>query len=143
MTDLLLPLMVFLPLIAAILPVFMKDGSKSWALVVLTGVSELRMSLMLIFTMQPGASASLDWFAGFGVFFQTNSLGNIMCAAVSILRIICGLMSANTIKQDNSKRFYSCFLAAFGGAMGVFLSRELSTMFVFFEINYINNGRDT
>ena len=28
MTDLLLPLMVFLPLIAAFLPVFMKDGSK-------------------------------------------------------------------------------------------------------------------
>ena len=134
MTDLLLPLMVFLPLIAAFLPVFMKDGSKSWALVVLTGVSELRMSLMLIFTMQPGASASLDWFAGFGVFFRTNSLGNIMCVSAGILRIICGLMSANTIKQDNSKRFYSCFLAALGGAMGTFLSRELSTMFVFFEI---------
>ena len=134
MTDLLLPLIVFLPLIAAFLPVFMKDGSKSRAVVVLTGIAELRMSLVLIFTMQPGVAASLDWFAGFGVFFQTSSLGNIMCVLAGMLRIICGLMSANTIKQDGSKRFYSCLLAAFGGALGVFLSRELSTMFVFFEI---------
>ena len=74
---------------------------------------------------------------GLDLVFKLEPLGAIFAAVASGLWIVNSLYSIGYMRANNEKnqtRFYVCFCIAIAGAMGVALSGNLLTMFLFYEV---------
>ncbi|RKQ95210.1 proton-conducting transporter transmembrane domain-containing protein [Maricaulis maris] len=74
---------------------------------------------------------------GLHLVFKLEPLGAIFAAVASGLWIVNSLYSIGYMRGNNEKnqtRFYVCFCIAIAGAMGVALSGNLLTMFLFYEV---------
>ena len=95
-----------------------------------------------VILLYPYASSGLelklfDLFAGIPFSFKLEPLGMIFICVASLLWIVntlysIGYMRAN--KENNQTRFYICFAIAIGSTMGLALSANLLTLFIFYEI---------
>lgn len=74
---------------------------------------------------------------GLHLVFRLEPLGAMFAAVASGLWIVNSLYSIGYMRGNNEKnqtRFYVCFCIAIGAAMGVALSGNLLTMFLFYEV---------
>jgi multicomponent Na+:H+ antiporter subunit D len=74
---------------------------------------------------------------GLHLVFRLEPLGAIFAAVASGLWIVNSLYSIGYMRgngEKNQTRFYVCFCIAIGAAMGVALSGNLLTMFLFYEV---------
>lgn len=74
---------------------------------------------------------------GLQLTFKLEPLGAIFAAVASGLWIVNSLYSIGYMRGNNEKnqtRFYVCFCIAIASAMGVALSGNLLTMFLFYEV---------
>ena len=74
---------------------------------------------------------------GLHLVFKLEPLGAVFAAVASGLWIVNSLYSIGYMRGNNEKnqtRFYVCFCIAIAGAMGVALSGNLLTMFLFYEV---------
>ncbi|WP_323762566.1 proton-conducting transporter membrane subunit [Maricaulis sp.] len=74
---------------------------------------------------------------GLHLVFKLEPLGAVFAAVASGLWIVNSLYSIGYMRSNNEKnqtRFYVCFCIAIAGAMGVALSGNLLTMFLFYEV---------
>ena len=74
-------------------------------------------------------------FCGFGLHFQTDGFRLIYAAIAVLMWSVAGVFSLEYMAHyENRRRYYVFFWATFAATLGVFLSADLYTTFIFFEI---------
>ena len=133
--DILISLMVFGPMAAAILSFIIGRKSRSlrdrfvWAVV----AAEFLLSLLLAFGTE--TLVKIPRICGFGLTFTTDGFRCIYAAIAAFMWLITGLMSPEYFSHyRNRNRYYLFQLVTLGATVAVFLSADLYTTFVFFEI---------
>ena len=137
MLNLLLPLMVFVPIIFGFMPLFVKDLKKQNLAIVAMCIAELLACIFLFVNAHhyEGTVVSLGWFSGLGVNFEINGLGVLQAVATSIIWVGSSVFSDEYFDHDKTYlgRYYAFFCVTFGATLGIFLAYDLFTVFVFFE----------
>ncbi|MBR7179477.1 MAG: sodium:proton antiporter [Oscillospiraceae bacterium] len=133
--DILSCLLVFGPMAAALLSYLIGRKSKLWRdrFVWLTVSAEFLLSLGLLFC--PGGDTTVPGICGFGLRFTADGFRSIYTAIAAFMWLITGLLSPEYFAHyRNRNRYYLFQLITLGATAGVFLSADLYTTFVFFEI---------
>ncbi len=138
--DILIYLMVFGPMAAAVLSYLLGRRSKSgrdkfvWAAVTV----EFLLSLCLLLRFGNGAGEELvkvGGICGFGLTFTAGGFRCIYAAVAAFMWMITGLLSPEYFAHyRNRNRYYLFQLITLGATVAVLLSGDLYTTFVFFEI---------
>lgn len=138
--DIILYLLVFGPMAAAILSYAIGRKSKAgrdgfvWAAV--AGEFLLSLFLALGFGNPAGeALVKVPGICGFGLTFTAGGFRCIYAVIAAFMWMITGLLSPEYFAHyRNRNRYYLFQLITLGATVGVFLSGDLYTTFVFFEI---------
>lgn len=132
--NIILPLLVFFPMVAAILGFSIGRRNKEirniWACFVTFLV--LVGTLLII---GKHAIYSLPQFCGLGLSFEGDGLRVILAVLTSSIWFITTVISREYFAgYHNRNRYYFFMLMTLGATLGIFLSADLYTTFVFFEI---------
>ena len=134
--DILIYLAVFGPMAAAVLSFVIGRKSKSgrdlfvWAVV----AAEFLLCLLLGFGKGTGET-TLPGVCGFGLTFTVDGFRSIYATIAAFMWLITGLLSPEYFGHyRNRNRYYLFQLITLGATVAVFLSGDLYTTFVFFEI---------
>jgi len=138
--DILIYLLVFGPMAAAILSYLLGKKSKigrDW-FVWITVICEFLLSLCLLALYGNVAGERLvkvPGVCGFGLTFTAGGFRCIYAAIAAFMWLITGLISPEYFAHyRNRNRYYLFQLVTLGATVAVFLSGDLYTTFVFFEI---------
>lgn len=138
MINFLLPLMVFVPIVFGIAPLFIKDLKKLNLSIVALCAVELMLCIYLFAENHhyEGIIVAVNWFSGLGVQFEINGLGILQALATSVIWVGSSVFSDEYFDHDKTylRRYYAFFCVTFGATLGIFLAYDLFTVFVFFEI---------
>ena len=136
--NILIYLMVFGPIAAAVLSYLIGRKSKGWRNYFMWAavVGEFLLSLcLLIGFSNEEIIASVPGICGFGLTFTTGGFRCIYAAIASFMWMITGLISPEYFAHyRNRNRYYLFQLITLGATVAIFLSADLYTTFVFFEI---------
>lgn len=138
--DILISLMVFGPMAAAILSFLIgrkhKSGRDRFVWAVVAGEFLLSVWLLLTFGQEAGENlVTIPGICGFGLSFTVEGFRCIYAAIAAFMWLITGLMSPEYFAHyRNRNRYYLFQLITLGATVAVFLSADLYTTFVFFEI---------
>jgi len=128
--------MVFFPIAAAFLSFLLGRKTKTgrdgflWAVL---GV-EFLLSLILFFTAESGI-VTVPGICGFGLNFTVDGFRSIYAVIAALMWLVTGLFSPEYFAHyRNRNRYYLFLLITLGATEAVFLSADLYTTFVFFEI---------
>ena len=131
----LLPVLCFGPMLAA-LGCYIA-GRKSVplmnALVSLTGVAVFAVCLGLNFAGEPGFT--IEGFCGLGLHLKADGFRAIYAGIAAFMWMMTGLFAPEYFAHYHNRARYSFFnLMTLGATLGVFLSDDLYTTFIFFEV---------
>ena len=141
----LISLTVFLPLLGAVLLIFIRKSEESTIKGFALGTSlvTFALSLPLFFWYQPAKSlwmkeAVVPWIDAFGISYAVgiDGISLFLFLLTTLSTPICLLASWNYIKK-NVKEFYICFLLLEVGMLGVFVSLDIFLFYVFWELMLI------
>jgi hydrogenase-4 component B len=81
------------------------------------------------------ASGKVAGFCGFGLAFEIDGFRLVYATIAALMWMMTTILSREYFQHhENVSRFYLFLLLTFGATMGVFLSADLYTTFIFFEI---------
>lgn len=135
----LLAVLVFAPMICAIVSYLIGRINKTArdyfadAVVVLecTGV----LYLFLTFQATSVLTCDIPYFAGFGLHFIIDGFRSVYALVAAVMWMMTTIFSREYFKHyHNRNRYYLFMLLTFGATLGVFLSADLYTTFIFFEM---------
>lgn len=139
----LLPLLVFLPFLGSLISYCIGRKNElardifAWVLV----ISEFAVTvgLFLMYNQKVGQEAILDCYipeiCGMGIGFTLDGFRLIYVVIAALMWMMTTLLSREYFAHhENRNRFYTFLLLTLGATMGVFLSADLYTTFIFFEI---------
>ena len=138
--DILIYLLVFGPMAAAVLSYLIGRKSKPARdkFVCLTVVGEFLLSLCLLLWYGNTAGEALvkmGGICGFGLTFTAGGFRSIYAVIAALMWLVTGLFSPEYFAHyRNRNRYYLFLLITLGATEAVFLSADLYTTFVFFEI---------
>ena len=136
--NILMFLMVFGPMAAAVLSFVIGRSSKRCRDYVVWGTvaAEFALSLWLLaLSGKTAGEASLPGICGLGLHFTADGFRSVYAAIAAFMWLITGLMSPEYFAHyRNRNRYYLVQLVTLGATVAVFLSADLYTTFVFFEI---------
>ena len=99
----------------------------------LTTAAEFCLAVCLAFL--PDLSSSLKGFAGLGISFETDGFRKVYLLVITFLWMMTMLFGNEYFSHyQNCGRYYCYNLMTLGAAVGVFLSADLYTALIFFEI---------
>ncbi len=137
----LLVLMVALPFAGAGLVLLFRDRPdlREGASLLVAGLTFLAcvLSLPSAFAPTPVSTPPLAVLPALSIQFTADALGLLFAALASLLWIITTVYSIGYmrgLKEHAQARYYSCFAITIGAVMGVALSSNLFSLFVFYEI---------
>lgn len=93
--------------------------------------------LAALVNQQSVATESLTWLPGLDLRLEAEPLGGIFTAVAAFLWPIATLYSIGYMRGNNEPRqtvFYVCFAVALASTMGIALSGNLVTLFIFYEL---------
>lgn len=139
--------LVLFPMIGAIVSYILGRYHKrvrDYAVQIITG-SELAACLWLLLTRaavmgtasgsNAGSYCEIPDFAGLGISFRLDGFRLIYIVVLAFMWAVTSLFSQEYFKTyRNRNRYYLFVLLTLGAAMGVFLSADLYTTFLFFEL---------
>ena len=81
-------------------------------------------------------SAAIPGFCGFGLSFQLDGFRALYALVAGVMWLMTSLLSGDYFAHHyrNRNRYYFFFLLTQGATVGVFLSADLFTTFIFFEV---------
>ncbi len=130
-----LPVMVFLPIAAALCsyPITRKSEKAGFIFTLAVTGAVFFMSVILI--LLPEQQFSMDGFCGNGIYFRSGDFHSVLAVITAFMWIMTALASPEYFDgaRDNS-RYLMFYLWTLGALLGVFLAADLMTLFVFFEI---------
>ena len=135
--NILIYAMVFLPIVSAFLSFLLGRKSKTGRdLFVCSVVSiEFVLSLLLVFRGVEGALVTVPGVCGFGLNFTVDGFRSIYAVIAALMWLVTGLLSPEYFAHyRNRNRYYLFLLITLGATEAVFLSADLYTTFIFFEI---------
>ncbi len=138
-TNMILAFLVFYPMIGAfvsyIIGRFHKTARDYFADFIV--ISEFAVTLYLFCTFNGSSirSFSIDSFAGLGIGFVMDGFSSVYALAAAVMWMMTTVFSKEYFKHyHNRNRYYLFMLLTLGATMGVFLSADLYTTFIFFEM---------
>ena len=130
--NILISLCVFLPFACAVLAYAASKKSRS------AGNLVTIISAAVVFGLAATAAiwggAQTFEITALGMSFTMDGFRAIYACVISFMWLCAALISPQYFSHHRSARFYFFFFATLGATMGVFLSADLYTTFVFFEI---------
>lgn len=137
--NMILAFLVFYPMIGALVSYiigrFHKTARDYFADFVV--VSEFAVTLYLFCTFDGSRilSFSIDSFAGLGIGFVLDGFRSVYTLTAALMWMMTTVFSKEYFKHyHNRNRYYLFMLLTLGATMGVFLSADLYTTFIFFEM---------
>lgn len=134
-----LPVLVFAPMVCALLSYLIgrrsKKGRNAFVCVCLT--LECLGAAFALYRAAAGSELSFDWqgFAGFGLHFRLDGFRALYTLIAAFMWMMTGFFSPQYFAHyHNRNRYYFFTLMTLGATAGVFLSDDLYTTFIFFEI---------
>jgi len=98
-------------------------------------LSEFAVALYLFVALQEPFSFDIDQFAGFGLHFAMDGFRSLYALVAAVMWMMTTIFSKEYFAHyRNRNRYYLFMLLTLGATMGVFLSADLYTTFIFFEI---------
>ena len=114
-----------------------KDKNKRNYLADLVGIVEFAVSLTLFVLAAVGVTSSFTWdgFCGLGLSLKLDGFRGLYGAVAALMWMMTTIFSRDYLKTyRNRNRYYLFTLITCGATEGVFLSADLFTAFIFFEI---------
>ncbi len=130
-----LALMVFLPMIAALVcyPLCRRSEKNGLVFTFAVTVAVFLMALSLLFN--PALSAEIWGFCGQGLRFKAGGLRTVMAVLAGFMWVMTALASPEYFSGAKANaRYFMLYLWTLGALLGVFLAADLMTLFIFFEI---------
>ena len=136
----LVPLIIIIPLVVAILLVFIKNTFISWLATFITTLLTLGITSFILIK---GNFTTLSYNFGnfsppFGIEYEIDILTIFFLFLISIVGFLTALWSkGNIISEVGSKNthlFTAIFLLCFAGSLGIVVTNDLFNLFVFLEI---------
>ncbi len=132
--------LVFFPMIAAVLSYLigrLSKAARDWFVILSCGVT-LAAAMKFMGGVIGGAeyTASIPGFCGFGMSFRLDGFRVLYALIGGVMWLMTGMLSKQYFAHHyhNRNRYYFFFLMTLGATLGVFLSDDLYTTFIFFEI---------
>ncbi|WP_346026384.1 complex I subunit 5 family protein [Beduinella massiliensis] len=137
--NLLLPVLVFFPMAGALASYLAgrRDKHLRDVLCCAFTVAEFAAAALLLLSVLRGASYAFRWegFCAMGLTFRLDGFRALYGAIAAFMWMMTTLFSPEYFKHyHNRNRYYLFTLLTLGATMGVFLSDDLFTTFVFFEV---------
>ena len=127
--------MVFLPIIAALLCYPLCRRSEKAGLMLVLGTTALVFVLALALLFLPEQAAQSEGFCGIGIHFRSGNLRSIMAVLAAFMWLMTALASPEYFEGARANaRYFLFFLWTLGALLGVFLAADLLTLFLFFEM---------
>ena len=129
-------IMVFLPMLAALLcyPLCRRSEQAGIRLVLGTTVLVFLMALALLFL--PEQAGDFGAFCGIGIHFRGGNLRSVMALLAAFMWLMTALASPEYFEGARANaRYFMFYLWTLGALLGVFLAEDLLTLFLFFEID--------
>ena len=137
--HILLPALVFLPMLGALISYLIgrksKPGRNAFVCVLLT--AECLLAVLGIYQAILGRELTFTWegFAGLGLHFRLDGFRALYTLVAAFMWMMTGFFSPQYFAHyHNRNRYYFFTLMTLGATAGVFLSDDLYTTFIFFEI---------
>lgn len=135
MNSYLLAVLVFYPMVGALLTwlVGLKNEKVRDYLADFITISEF--VLMITLAIQGTINCEVKDICGFGLNFTLDGFRDVNGSIAALMWMMTTILSREYFTHhDNRNRFYLFLLLTLGATMGVFLSSDLYTTFIFFEI---------
>lgn len=133
-TSIVLPFLVFFPFLGAVVSYLIGRSNKGardlWGWILSAVVFLASLTLIGKETVY-----ELPGFGGLGLSFAADGFGIILAVLTSSIWLITTLFSKEYMQAErNRNRYYFFVFLTLGATMGIFLSADLFTTFIFFEI---------
>ena len=142
MTDVALPLLVAVPILAAVLPVVLSlwTTETGWYVAVGTCLLEAAFAAAVVRAVFLDADGRLSHAVGgyqppYGIELVADGLSAPVVALIAVVAL--GVLAFARTAGPRRNSFYSAYLLLVGGLMGVTVTGDLFNMFVFLEITGI------
>ena len=137
--DILIYLLVFMPMVAAFLSYLIgrksKTGRDLFMRIVLVAEFALSIALLIVGRHSEETLISLPGVCGMGLNFTINGFRRIYVVVATFMWMITGQFSPEYFAHyRNRNRYYLFVLITLGATVAIFLSADLFTTFIFFEI---------
>ena len=135
-----LAFLVFFPMIAAVISYLIGKASKARRdkFVILACFAELCAVCAALVLVIRGQSFAFEvpGFCGFGLHFELDGFRALYALVGGVMWLATSMLSREYFAHHyhNRNRYYFFFLMTLGATIGVFLSSDLYTTFIFFEI---------
>ncbi|MBQ9195921.1 MAG: NADH dehydrogenase [Clostridia bacterium] len=134
-----LPSLVFAPMLGALISYMIGRRSKTGrnVFVCLLLTAEFALAGFSLYRAFLGLELSFAWegFAGFGLHFKMDGFRALYTLIAALMWMMTGFFSPQYFAHyHNRNRYYFFTLMTLGATAGVFLSDDLYTTFIFFEI---------
>lgn len=138
-TGILLAIFVFAPIIGALLSYligrFHKTARDYFADLLVVAEFVGVVFLFAAYDVSVPLSFEIPGFAGFGLHFIWDGFRSVYALVAAIMWMMTTIFSKEYFKHyHNRNRYYLFMLLTYGATMGVFLSADLYTTFIFFEM---------
>lgn len=137
--NLILAFLVFYPIVGAVISYIIGRFRKTFRdyFADFIVVSEFAVVLYLFcdFNGSSLLNCTIEQFAGFGLHFTLDGFRSVYALVAAIMWMMTTIFSKEYFKHyHNRNRYYLFMLLTYGATMGVFLSADLYTTFIFFEM---------
>ncbi len=111
------------------------EGIRNILAVVISGITCLLCGGVFLSALQSPVIWEFKFFLDFGLFLRADIWGSFMALLASFMWFLATVFSLTYMSHEhNRNRYYSFLLLTLGACMGVFLSGDLFSLFVFFEM---------
>lgn len=135
-----LAFLVFFPMIAAVISYLVGRRNKelrNWVVIGSCALTLIAAAAMLVGVAQGTAyEMSIPGFCGKGLSFELDGFRALYAVIAGVMWLATSMLSRDYFAHHyrNRNRYYFFYLMTLGATLGVFLSADLFTTFIFFEV---------
>ena len=142
--SILIYLMIFMPMVGAFVSYLIGRKSKKGRDLFVSGISILEFVLAVLLVLQytkwEGAIVTLPEVCGMGLTFTVDGFRVLYAGIATFMWMMTSVFSGEYFEHyRNRNRYYLFQLVTLGATVGIFLSADLYTTFVFFEIMSVSS----
>lgn len=142
--SVLIYLMIFMPMVGAFVSYLVGRKTKKGRDYLVTGISIVEFAiaslLVLQYTKWQGAIVTLPEVCGMGLTFTVDGFRVLYAGIATFMWMMISVFSGEYFEHyRNRNRYYLFQLVTLGATVGIFLSADLYTTFVFFELMSVSS----
>ena len=138
-------LVIVIPLVAAAIAALMPNGRLGWIVAMVTASLVAFFSLVVLGLVLSDGLISYHmggWEPPYGIELRVDALNAVILALVGVMGMLCVVFAlpsvGDEIEEGKQALFYSAFLVALAGLLGVTITGDAFNVFVFLEISSIS-----